>query len=136
MQKYIISVLLSFSGVIFTIMAGINIAYRTNVIPKIERDFQEENQTLEQTITNFDDTIAKLNGEIEIARQQQQFAEARLKEKLAEEERIALEKAQALERARIAANIKAAKDAEAAKTARLAAAKKATSKSTKKSKAS
>ena len=125
MQKHIISVFLSFSGVIFVIMAGTNIAYRTNIIPEIERNFQEENQVLNQTINDLDTTIARLEQEVKIARQQKQLAEAKLKEKLVEEERIALE------RAKIAANAKAA---EAAKAARLAATKKA--KSSKKSKAS
>ena len=121
MQKNIINVFLSFSGVIFFVLSGTIIAYRTNIIPDMEDKFEK---ALEKAIrekneqTLYAQTLAE---ELEIAKQNQQKAESRLKEKLAQEERLALEKARKEQEARLAAQKAAAQ--KMAEEARLAAQK-------------
>lgn len=129
MQKHIISVLLSFFGVIAVILLGTNIAYRTNVLPAMESDLRKEQEKAYRREQEMDEQIENLQKELGIATNKQYEAEERLKEKLAIEERIAQEKARQEQAARIAAQQKAAEKA------RLAAEADAKS-SSKKSKAS
>jgi cell division protein FtsN len=116
MQKHIIPVLASFFSVIVIILLGMNIAYRTNVIPQIEADHNKKREELHQQVMEKETYISTLENELNIARERQIEAEKDLAEKLAEEERIALEKAQKEQEARIAAE-----QAAAAEAARIAA---------------
>lgn len=126
MQKHIISVLASFSGVTMAILLGIIIAYNTNVIPSLERELDQERESAKIK----SQSLENLQNEMEVAQEGRLEAERRLAEKLAEEEVLALEKARQEQEARIAAEKAAAEEA------RIAAEKAATKNASKKSKAS
>ena len=132
MQKNLIYVLISFLSVALIISIGTNIAYRTNVITDLKNDFQKNAENQQQKIHEKDNSIARLEEELNIALQKQTEAETKLKEKLAEEERIQLEEERKQQEARIAADKKVAAAAEAARIA----AEEAAEKDSKKSKAS
>ncbi len=124
MQKHIIPVLTSFSGVIIAIMIGVIIAYNTNIIPTLEEELAKEKESSDRK----DQNIARLQEEVDFAQAKQFEAEDKLKIKLAEEEAAALERARQAQLARIAA------EEAAAEAARIAA--KEASEASKKTRAS
>ncbi len=133
MQKNIITILSSFSGVIIVILLGTTIAYRTNTIPELKQNIEDERKYKEEAIQEKNNRIKQLEGELSNTQKARQEAEDRLQVKLDEEEKIAREKAKKIEAAKIATEKKALAEAEAA---RKVAEEKAKKKASKKSKAS
>lgn len=102
MQKHIITVLLSFSSVLFVVLSGTIMAYQTNIIPDVEDKFQKAIRE-KDTISAY---VTQLEEELALAKEKQLEMENKLREKLANEERRVLEKNQEEQNARIAAEKK------------------------------
>jgi|GEM_PF-2545946 len=117
MQKSILYVLISFSSVTFVILFGTLTAYKTNIIPAREKEYQKEHLQVIEQAQKQEDRIKELQAELDLALEKQREAEELLKGRLQEEEQLALEKARLEQEARL----RAQQEAAAAEQARIIA---------------
>lgn len=111
MEKSLLRVLASFSGVALVILLGATIALRTNTIPAIREENAAIQKSLEEQNAAYAQYISTLEEELEVAQQKQREAEEALSQKLQAEERMRIEQARREQAARLAAQQEAARQA-------------------------